>query len=598
MLAWNVSSKLFTDRLLHLIRSWRHTCLTQHSKCQKMRGPQPLPSRVIEIPTDKAPHTVKLRETRGEIGTYAALSYCWGTCAQIVTTQSTLQEHLAGIKVSTLPVTIQDAIRLCQSLEILYLWVDSLCIVQDDSQDWHHEAAEMASIYGRSALTITTPNNNQCDQTFNIFDRKQSDGAPLPELPWEYHHEGKTARGFVTVRLRVTDARGRPPFPFSNGNTSSNWMTRGWTLQEWLLSSRVLHCGSERVWDCNQTWHTESHLHYLTFGSVTETDNIRDGPASHIFARMARLDPTIRETSPGAHWARLVEDFTSRTLSREMDKMPAIAGLATKFMEHNKARRRGEKYLAGLWYYKVNNTFDDRTFPSSQIPLGLLWRRSDHISLEPPATYRAPSWSWAALDGPVKLFRLDWPLSQIFSKIDKFKAVRTLEVKSARCSYDPPNSCSLVRTGWIIATGPLRPAYIDQSWNAMGSHSLRWSAYNQTLIGLSTHRGREQTPWFGIFDQAPERTGIHYVDDCLYLLHVATVIRDAEDDGAPAFMHHALILEKVGNTNNVDCFRRLGVAWYSPTTKDRTVDWHCRLANDWIDRHMLKDWESCQVCLI
>lgn len=563
-----------------------------------MRGPQPLPSRVIEIPADKVSCTVQLRETRGKIGTYAALSYCWGTCAQIVTTKSTLRDHLAGMKVSALPVTIQDAIRLCQSLEIPYLWVDSLCIVQDDSQDWHREAAEMSSIYGRSALTITTPNNNECDQTFDIFDKKQSDGTSLPELPWEHTQERKNVKGFVTIRLRVTDSRGRPPFPFSTGNTSSIWMTRGWTLQEWLLSSRILHCGSERVWDCNQTWHTESHLHYRTFGSVTETDNIRDGPASHVFARMARLDPTIRETSPGAHWARLVEDFTSRILSREMDKMPAIAGLATKFMEHNQARRRGEKYLAGLWYYKVMNPFDDRTYPSSQIPLGLLWRRSGLEFMRSPAQYRAPSWSWAALDGPVKLFRLDWPLSHFNYKVSEFKAVRTLQVKTARCLYDPPNSCSLVRTGWIIATGPLRRAYIDSSWKATEIHPELRSGYHETFVGLGTDRSREKTPWFGIFDQASEQIEIQYVDECLYLLHVATVIRDAKDNEAPAFMHHALVLEKVGLFNNVDCFRRLGVAWYFPTAKDRYDDWHCRLANDWIDRHMLKDWESCQVCLI
>lgn len=565
-----------------------------------MRGPQPLPSRVIEISANPISNTVRLRETRGKAGTYAALSYCWGTCSQRKTTKSTLREHLAGIEVSMLPVTIQDAIKLCQALEIPYLWVDSLCIIQDDAQDWFHEAAEMAAVYGRSALTITTPNNSQCDESFNAFDNKQPEGRPQPELPWERQHEGKTLTGTVTVRLSVRDWGGRPPFPFSIGRTTSTWMTRGWTLQEWLLPSRVLHCGSERVWDCNQTWHTESHLTYLTAGAgyAHETDNIRDGPASHIFARMARLDPKIRETGLGTHWARLVEDFTCRELSREVDKMPAIAGLAAKFMEHSQAKRRGEKYLAGLWYNKVKNPFDDRAYPSSQIPLGLLWSRSGLEFMRSPAAYRAPSWSWAALDGPVSLFRLDWPCSYLFKEIDEFKAVRKMEVNSARCLYDPPDSCSLVRTGWIIADGPLKRAYIDTSWKAAEFHPSLSGRYAETFVGLGTDRSRVETPWFGIFDQPSEQTGIHYIDECLHLLHVATVIRDADEDQVPEFVHYSLVVEKVGSFNNVDCFRRLGVAWYSPSTKNRNVDWTLGSANDWGNRHMLKDWEPRQVRLI
>jgi hypothetical protein len=87
---------------------------------------------------------------------------------------------------------------------------------------------------------------------------------------------------------------------------------------------------------------------------------------------MGRLDPKIRQGSLDTHWARLVEDFTSRTLSRDMDKIPAIAGLATKFMTHSHAKAPGATYLAGLWYYKGINPFGGQTYPTSQIPLGLL----------------------------------------------------------------------------------------------------------------------------------------------------------------------------------------------------------------------------------
>ncbi|KAH8774500.1 heterokaryon incompatibility protein-domain-containing protein [Diaporthe sp. PMI_573] len=328
-----------------------------------MRGPQPLPSRVIEVSAKGSPQTVKIRDSRGQFGTYAALSYCWGICPQIRTTKSTLAEHFRGVRVSMLPETIQDAIKLCRSLEIPYLWVDSLCIVQDDLEDWHHEATQMAAIYGRATLTITTPQNSQCDEGFSTLGNDRT-----------------------------------------RESTHSPWMTRGWTLQEWLLSPRVLHCGSERVWDCYQTWYTETHLTISSpSGALNGTDS-------------ASLD---------THWSRLVEHFTSRTLSRAMDKLPAIAGLATKFMEHSHAKAPGAIYLAGLWYYKGINPFGGHTYPTSQLPLGLLWRRAGVESMQSPGMYRAPSWSWSALDGPAD--------SDVGSKI---------------CYM-------LIRPTWLIFSGPV-----------------------------------------------------------------------------------------------------------------------------------------------
>ena len=504
-----------------------------------------------------------------------------------------------GIRVSLLPATIQDAIRLCQSLEIPYLWVDSLCIVQDDSEDWHHEAAEMAAIYGRSALTITTPQNGHCDESFGTLTTTPTDTQPLPELIWEHRQKDTTLTGAVTVRPKAFTSRGDPPFTLSIGKTDSPWMTRGWTLQEWLLSPRVLHCGSERVWDCYQEWYPETCLTYSNPpGPLNDHDNARDDLASHIFARMARLDPTIGESGLDTHWARLVEDFTSRTLSHEMDKMPAIAGLATKFMEHSHAKSTGAKYLAGLWAYKGINAFGGRTYPTSQIPSGLLWRRSGVEHMRSPATYRSPSWSWAALDGPVALFRLHWPLTFLFDMTTGFKELTVMQVHNARCFFDPPDSYSLVKTGWIIATSPLKRAYINPSWRIRQFHPCFREKYHKTFTGLGTRRSVEETPWFGVFDQSSEQTGIHYVDESLYLLHVATVIRDLDQPRAPNVIHHALVVERVGSFNDIDCFRRLGVAWYSPSKEDKVTEWLDRSPNDWSDKHMLKDWESCMVRLI
>lgn len=561
-----------------------------------MRGPQPLPRRVIEIPGRTSLHTVRLRDGRGNTGCYAALSYCWGTCPQTKTTQSTIHDHLAGILVSALPATTRDAIRLCQALDIPYLWVDSLCILQDDPDDWRSEASEMASIYGRSALTITTPHNSHCDQILSDPDMKQRENPHWPKLPWEHRRGGKIVTGSVTVRPRLLSSSG-DPFPLSNGNSNPPWMTRGWTLQEWLLSPRVLHCGRERVWDCYETWHTESRRTWSsTFASaLNDTENASDGLASHIFARLARLDPNIRGGGLDTHWARLVEEFTSRTLSREMDKLPAMSGLAAKFMEHSHAKAPGARYLAGLWNYKGINPFEGRTYPTSQIPLGLLWRRSGAEPMRSPADYRAPSWTWAALDGPVRSFHLHWPLNYASDRFKASKIISLLEVQNATCVYDPPDSCSLVQTGWIDATGLLKGAYMHTSLNAVQSHLGLEDEYYQKFVGLGTQQSREETYWFGVFDQSLEKTGIRYVEGSLFLLHVATVAHFCQ---APEILNHALVVERIGSFDNIDCVRRLGVAWYSSKENDRASGSFFRSATEWSDRHMLKDWETCKVRLI
>jgi hypothetical protein len=69
---------------------------------------------------------------------YVCLSYCWGSDVADITktTLSNLSDHMEGIRTLSLQKGIQDAIKICRGLEIRYLWVDSLCIIQDDAQDW------------------------------------------------------------------------------------------------------------------------------------------------------------------------------------------------------------------------------------------------------------------------------------------------------------------------------------------------------------------------------------------------------------------------------------------------------------------------------
>jgi hypothetical protein len=97
---------------------------------------------------------VRLVHTIGQKGNYIALSHCWGSTNLIRTTTRTLSTHEEGILITDLPKTFRDAISICRYLKVQFLWIDSLCIIQDDEQDWEREASRMADVYANAYLTI------------------------------------------------------------------------------------------------------------------------------------------------------------------------------------------------------------------------------------------------------------------------------------------------------------------------------------------------------------------------------------------------------------------------------------------------------------
>lgn len=99
---------------------------------------------------------------------YACLSYCLGADLDgvVTTKKANLQEHQAGIMISTLPKTVQDAATICLRLGIRYLWVDALCIIQDDAEDWKAESARMGDIFSRSHITLAAHRASSCKQDF------------------------------------------------------------------------------------------------------------------------------------------------------------------------------------------------------------------------------------------------------------------------------------------------------------------------------------------------------------------------------------------------------------------------------------------------
>lgn len=136
--------------------------------------------------------------TSGGRGQYVALSYCWGSNVPFTTTSANLQEHRRenGITFAQLPETLQDAVLMVRYLGLSYLWVDCLCIIQDDLVDWENEAAQMADVYSNAFLTLAAMRASHCDEGFLGLRTPRE-----PTLPVEF----SDPEGTFTLDLRYHD---------------------------------------------------------------------------------------------------------------------------------------------------------------------------------------------------------------------------------------------------------------------------------------------------------------------------------------------------------------------------------------------------------
>jgi hypothetical protein len=206
----------------------RH-CLENHSLCSKSRN-HIRPRRLVEIPPDG--QYVYLREldpTRGD--PYIALSYVWGeTGSRIRTTLGTLARYKEGIRFTDLPKTIQDAVLVARRLEVRFIWIDSLCIIQDSGDELAKEIADMAHYYGNAILTISAAGSSSCSDGFLRTTKTKQPPAPYRSGPFRFGIVLDIVAGTQgSINLVQVDPRDQEPIDM-----------RAWALQEGLLSTRLL----------------------------------------------------------------------------------------------------------------------------------------------------------------------------------------------------------------------------------------------------------------------------------------------------------------------------------------------------------------------
>ncbi|TVY47614.1 hypothetical protein LOCC1_G005665 [Lachnellula occidentalis] len=381
--AKDVPSKNSAVQCAPLVLKWVKNCYENHIHCggsivgedNKMF----LPSRVLDVKPNTG-GVVRLVETRdidvsSNCPQYASLSHCWGKKSFLITTQKTLEQRKQGIEWDTLPRTFQDAITLVQALGIRFIWIDSLCIIQGDTEDWRKEAACMARIYSNSYLNIAATGASD-SRGGCFFPRSLKDSSwpsELKSFPVGSHIDGsgpviRVRPSLNAVHLRFSTTTSTLSYNFDTAAVPL--LSRAWVFQERYLAPRTLHFHpTEMVLECKSTIRCE----------CTGLDKLVSP------MRKNSLDlRSLGKREVLNYWFEVVQEYSFLRLTRQSDRLIALIGVATVFHE-----RLQSGYLAGLW--------------EEDIARNLLWKVSKfewtrhHRNTRRPKQALIPSWSWASL---------------------------------------------------------------------------------------------------------------------------------------------------------------------------------------------------------
>lgn len=229
-----------------LLDRWIHLCDTTHNcnSVQKHKGHvDSMPTRVLHVGTVENP-CLRLVETGDSIkNKYIALSHCWGKLSKeqkFVTSADNLDNRKGDIPFDEMPKNFQDAVRATRSLGVTYLWIDSLCIIQEDEADWEVESAKMEEVFSSAYCTIAASSAQSSLEGF-LGDR----------APRAYVTVHPKQGGVLYLAEAIDDFQGHVEQSVLN--------SRGWVLQERALSRRTLHFTSIQVyWECGQGIYCET----------------------------------------------------------------------------------------------------------------------------------------------------------------------------------------------------------------------------------------------------------------------------------------------------------------------------------------------------
>lgn len=443
---------------------WLQSCLGLHGSCSSNLTNQNLatyPKRLIKV-GGSTPRLI-VAEDESPDGCYATLSHCWGKDPTFFTlTQSRLHILKHELPLNDLPQTFQDAITLARRLNIPYLWIDSLCIIQDSKQDWLEHAQTMASIYEGCVLNISV--DHASSPCAGIFKPRDTSQVQESHILWAAPGERETV--WTIFDPDVDTFHGRKLRPLQR---------RAWVFQERLLAPRVLHFGETVLsWECktnpcsceaspkiSQPWGLSPYQKVFSI--------VSDPPLHLTRESIAEYHSRLRQ-----QFQTLISYYSQMELTKpDEDKLVAFSGIAKRI---GSTDYYNHQYFAGLFL--------------KDLLVNLVWANiSSKVTKTSQEIYRAPTWSWASLDSHVKTF----PWQQQISNLAMLAEIRSISV-----SYvDPNNRYGQIKAAHLVLLGSLIPCRI-------GSFTMQHCHFRADLLD-------EAEPGDLIGDFRPDmREGVSY----------------------------------------------------------------------------------------
>ncbi len=352
-----------------------------------------MPTRVVDVGGRSGKKEPSVFVTDGCLGKYIALSYCWGDGVkhEIKLKKATYQAMVGRIDEQRMTQTHREALQLARQLGFRYVWIDALCIIQDSNEDWQTESLKMTEVYGNAELTLVAGRASDSTKGFVANPYR----PVIEHRRLEYINPATPSAGPSEVFVGLP--RSRETGPVSD---------RAWCFQESLLSRRSIVFGAEQLcFRCQERSVFED-------GEVTanrEGRYILNEFPSRMTDSVAHQETMLRQ------WYWLVDQYSFRSIFDPHDIFAALMGLARAVQ-----KQLGCRYLAGLWEADLVRGLlwlgrNDVVFgaPRGKGKLALTrpvernTKKPAHV-LGRPAT-RAPSWSWASVEGPVLTLSYERP---------------------------------------------------------------------------------------------------------------------------------------------------------------------------------------------
>lgn len=388
-----------------LAKRWFQLCSSTHSRCRPKSCATNFPTRLLDLDACETHASIRVTvtDTSPREGEYMTLSHCWGAAQLIMLRTSNIEKLRQGIHLAELPRTFQDAVAVARWFKVRYLWIDSLCILQDCKEDWFKESAMMRDIYKHSTMNIAA--TGAADSSVGCFlDRNADILRPFNVVLSDSQSEELKYFCF-DVQFWYTNIYDAP------------LSKRAWVCQERLLSPRVLHFGEHQMsWECMELASCETFPERIPeqLDVVTKRDYLNHQ----------------QDFSEDA-WDNIVLYYTECSLTFPSDIYMAFAGLAEEIHSFTQ-----DDYLAGLW--------------RKGLARQLLWYVAGAASIKSP-DYKAPSWSWLSVTGAVE--------SSTFYNDSKV----IFEVVDVHVEYSSENVWGPVSHGCLKGRGMLGPAVCQET---------------------------------------------------------------------------------------------------------------------------------------